>query len=131
MVGSQSLVAYHNSSGGIRAYTSSVTSTYTKLPESNLSFGVPNITATFENSEMIIFAILELSSGMTKVNQVWQEGPMDGDTPGIHSMSGGNGQSMEVVDFLSGQTTASGGGTNSRLRRRNVSASNYIYLSSS
>ena len=126
MLGSQSLVAYQNSSGLIHAYTSPVTSYTTTLPEGDLSFGVSNITATLVNNEMTISARLVLSSGMTTLNQVWQEGPMNGDTPGIHPTTGGNVQSMGVLDLLSGQTT-SGGGTNSRLRRRNVSASNYIY----
>ncbi|KAI6697594.1 hypothetical protein NL676_017713 [Syzygium grande] len=81
MVGSQALVAYQNSSGSMWAYTSSVDSFGTTLSPGSLSFGVTNISAVLEGSEMTIFATLQLSSGMTTVNQVWQVGPMDNGSP--------------------------------------------------
>ncbi|XP_010046008.2 cytochrome b561 and DOMON domain-containing protein At5g35735 [Eucalyptus grandis] len=120
MVGSQALVAYQNSSASLRVYTSSVDSEGTTLPEGNLSFGVSNISAKLEGSEMTIFATLQLSSGTTTVNQVWQVGPLQSGSPGSHALSGANVQSVGTLDLLSGTTVASGGSASSRQRRRNV-----------
>lgn len=120
MVGSQALVAYHNSSGSLSAYTSPVDSLQTSLSPGTLSFGVPNISAVLESSEMTIFATLQLSSGMTTVNQVWQVGPVESGSPASHTRSGANVQSMGTLNFLSGTTVASGGSGSSRQRRRNV-----------
>ncbi|XP_030467814.1 cytochrome b561 and DOMON domain-containing protein At5g35735-like [Syzygium oleosum] len=120
MVGSQALVAYQNSSGSMWAYTSSVDSYQTCLTPGNLSFGVPNISAVLEGSDMTIFATLQLSSGMTTVNQVWQVGPMEGGSPGTHLTSGDNIESVGTLDFLSGIVAGSGGLGSSRQRRRNV-----------
>ncbi|KAI3424623.1 Cytochrome b561 and DOMON domain-containing protein, partial [Psidium guajava] len=120
MVGSQALVAYQNSSGSMWAYTSPVDSLQTTLSPGTLSFGVPNISAVLENDEMTIFATLQLNSGTTTVNQVWQVGPVESGSPGTHSTSGANVQSTGTLDLLSGTTAASGGSGSSRLRRRNV-----------
>jgi hypothetical protein len=114
MVGAQALVAYQNSSSVMRVYTSPVSSYATTLTEGALSFGVSNLSATFENSnEMTIFATLTLGSGMTTVNQVWQEGPLSGDSPSIHNTASTseNMRSVGSVNFLEQQpTTPSTGG---------------------
>ena len=125
MAGSQALVAFQNSSGAIRAFTSSVASTsISTLSESTLSFGVSNLAGSFVNGEMTIFATLTLSSGMTTVNQVWQVGPVSGDNPQSHdtSSSAANMKSVGTLNLVDG-TTTSGGGTSSKLRRQNVSDS--------
>ena len=122
MVGAQSLVAYVNSSAPY-AYTSPVSSYSTTLAPGSLSFSVPKIEAENSNGEMIIYATLELSSSLTTVNQVWQEGPLSGGTPGTHSTTGEHVQSMGTLDLLSGQTSTGGSATSSRVRRRNVSDS--------
>lgn len=123
MLGSQALVAYQNSSGAMHAYTSPVTSYGTTLGEGTLSFAVSGLSATFENSEMTIFATLSLDGMSTTVNQVWQEGPLSGGVPASHdtSSSADNMKSVSTVNFLDAQaTTTSGGTANSRLRKRNV-----------
>lgn len=119
MVGSQALVAYQNSSGVVHAYTSSIDGYNTQMAQSDLSFTVSNLSAEQTSNEITIFATLELPEQKTTVNQVWQDGPMNGNTPGQHSTSGNNVLSMSTVDFLSGATSGTGGG-NSRQRRRNV-----------
>ncbi|KAF9590743.1 hypothetical protein IFM89_038056 [Coptis chinensis] len=122
MVGSQALVAFQTG-GQMNAYTSQVTSTQTVLPRGNLSFPVPTITAEFANNnrEMTIFATLVLPPGGTTVNQVWQQGPMNGNTPQIHLLNGANIRSTGTIDFLSGQSGGGGSAAaNSRLKRRNV-----------
>ncbi|GMY10044.1 Cytochrome b561 and DOMON domain-containing protein [Fagus crenata] len=55
---------------------------------------------------MIIFATLVLPKNLTRVNQVWEEGPVNGDqgSLGMHALSGDNIKSMGTVDFLSKQT---------------------------
>ncbi|XP_050247843.1 cytochrome b561 and DOMON domain-containing protein At4g17280-like [Quercus robur] len=113
MAGSQALVAFQNSSGAMRVFTSSVASTsIATLSESALSFGVSNLNGSFVNGEMTIFATLTLSSGMTTVNQVWQVGPVSGDNPQSHdtSSNAANMRSVGTLNLLNG-TTASGGGT--------------------
>jgi hypothetical protein len=78
---------------------------HTTLAEGSLSFGVSNLSATFENSEMTIFATLTLDSSMTTVNQVWQEGPLSGGSPSSHdtSSSSENMKSTGTLNFLDDQ----------------------------
>ncbi|XP_059662912.1 cytochrome b561 and DOMON domain-containing protein At5g47530-like [Cornus florida] len=122
MIGAQSLVAFHNTSGAVRAYTVPVTSYGTQMAEGNLSFNVPKITAEYVNSEMIIYATLELPSNQTTFNQVWQEGPVSGNTLNVHPMANSNKNSLGSVNFLSDQNTVSptGGAVIPRLKRKNV-----------
>lgn len=123
MIGSQSLIAFRNSSGQIHAYTSPITSYNTQLTEGLLSFRVPRISAEFRNGEMIIFATLELPSGRTNFNQVWQNGQVSGQDLQAHSMTGDNRRSVGTVDFASGQTSGGTGGgisADSRQRRRYI-----------
>ncbi|EEF30780.1 dopamine beta-monooxygenase, putative [Ricinus communis] len=119
MVGSQALVAYQQSDGTMKAYTSPVNGYQTALQEGKLSFDVSDLSATYGNNEMIIFATLDISNiGKTSINQVWQEGPLSGDSPQMHSTSGPNVQSMGTVDLLSGTVGASG--RNDKTKKRNI-----------
>lgn len=128
MVGSQAFIAYQGTDGKVVAYTSPITSYRTHLEEGNLSFPVSHISAIFGNNEMIIFATLELpNKSTTTVNQVWQEGPLSGNTPGAHSFSGPNVRSMATLDFLSGQAVSIQGG-NSRATLKNVSNQNSLFV---
>ncbi|KAI4371640.1 hypothetical protein MLD38_009967 [Melastoma candidum] len=115
MPGVQALVAYQQSNGSMRAYTSPVGGYGTMLQEGNLSFSVLDLSATFNNNEMIIFATVAPPSG--NINQVWQEGPLVGGSPSAHVTTGPNAQSKGTLNLASG--TVSGGG-NSKLRRRNI-----------
>ncbi|XWS75847.1 hypothetical protein CRYUN_Cryun01aG0127100 [Craigia yunnanensis] len=119
MMGSQALVAFVNSSGVAHAFTTSINTMNPSMQESNLSFEVPSLSATFENNEMTIFAVLRISENLLSTSQVWQEGPVSNDQPRIHPTSGQNLLSTGSVNFLTGQSggSASGG---SRTRRRNV-----------
>ncbi|XAR68164.1 hypothetical protein NMG60_11003200 [Bertholletia excelsa] len=119
MIGAQSLVALHNSSGVPHAYTSAVTSYQTTLQESTLSFTVPTLTAEYVSGEMIIYATLELPSGQTSFQQVWQAGPVSNGQPGRHPTTGANMQSVATIDFSTGSTTATGGG-GSQQRKKNI-----------
>jgi len=119
MAGSQALVAYQQNDGTMKAYTSPISSYQTSLQEGKLSFDVSDLSATLANNELIMFATLELSNTSTTVNQVWQDGPLSGNAPQIHSTSGSNVQSMGTLNLLSGESSSTGG--NGKIRKRNVS----------
>ncbi|KAH7572644.1 hypothetical protein JRO89_XS04G0285100 [Xanthoceras sorbifolium] len=120
MVGSQALIAHRQSDGSMKAYTSPITSYQTQLKEGDLSFDVSDLTATYANNEMIIYATLGLGrNSSTTLNQVWQEGALSGNTPQVHSVTGPNVQSMGTLNLVSGQTGTTGGG-NSRIKKRNI-----------
>ncbi|CAF1857563.1 unnamed protein product [Brassica oleracea var. botrytis] len=120
MLGTQALVAFTNSSGQFQAYTSSVDDLNTQLPPGSLSFGVSLVSATLVNGEATIFATLELPANLVMTNQVWQEGPVANGVPQIHQRTGDNIRSIGRIDFRTGQSSASGGGSGNRLRRRNT-----------
>ncbi|KAL5548456.1 hypothetical protein UlMin_003687 [Ulmus minor] len=109
MVGSQALIAAQQQDGTVLAYTSQITSYNTQLQNDNLSFVVYDISASYDNNNMIIFASIQLPSNTTVVNHVWQEGSMAGNVPGIHSLSGDNVRSFGKIDFLSGRVEAGKG----------------------
>ncbi|KAE9457863.1 hypothetical protein C3L33_10229, partial [Rhododendron williamsianum] len=111
MVGSQSLVAYHNSSNSVIAHTSAITAYNTDLSASSLSFEVPSISAEYVGNVMVIYATLVLPSGQTGFNQVWQSGPVSGGTPTVHPTTGDNMASYGTVDFVTGQSTGMSWGT--------------------
>lgn len=119
MVGSQTVVAFQKSDGTMDAYATPVDSLSPTMQPGDLSFPVSNIAAEYTNGEMIIFATVTLPENKTTITQVWQEGPLNGDSPGIHPTSGPNVQSFGSLDFLSGQATTTGGG-NSKVQRKNV-----------
>ncbi|CAM8953026.1 unnamed protein product [Rhodiola kirilowii] len=122
MVGSQSLVAHHNSSGSVEAFTSPILSYGTSLAKGDLSFAVSGLRASYSGTEMTIFATIDLPGSTSQVNQVWQVGPMSGSSFGSHSFSGDNIKSMSTIDFQSGQSTGGSGssGIASRIRKRNI-----------
>ncbi|KAF8043015.1 hypothetical protein BT93_A1376 [Corymbia citriodora subsp. variegata] len=109
MIGSQALVAYQsNSNGSMRVYTSPVDSFATTLPEGRLKYWVSRLSATFEKeSEMTIFAVVQLTSNMTTINQVWQEGPLNGkgDGPSAHATSGDHVKSFGSLNLVTGVTS--------------------------
>ncbi|CDP18260.1 unnamed protein product [Coffea canephora] len=121
MSGAQCLVGFRNSTGNFHVYTSPVAGYSTQLAEGTLSFGVPKSSGEFinNNTEMIIFATLQLPAGRTSFNQVWQSGPVSGNTPQAHS-GGDNLKSSGNVDFATGQVSGDGGAAGSQQRKRNV-----------
>lgn len=118
MVGAQALVAYQKSDGSMRVYTSPVTDYKTTLQEGDLKFPVSDLSATFANNEIIIFANLKIQN-TSSLNQVWQNGPVASDNPGGHAISGPNIQSSGSLNLLSGEPGASRGG-NSKTKQRNI-----------
>ncbi|XP_047320789.1 cytochrome b561 and DOMON domain-containing protein At5g47530-like [Impatiens glandulifera] len=119
MIGAQTLVAFQSSGGAMQAYTSSITSYGTSLSRGSLSFKVLNISAELVNNEMIIYAKIELPAGRSSFNQVWQMGPLSGDSPGKHLTNGANIRSTGTVDFVGGTVQSTGGGGD-RGKNKNV-----------
>ncbi|KAK8575488.1 hypothetical protein V6N13_033273 [Hibiscus sabdariffa] len=115
MVGSQALVAYRMNDGSMRAYTSPIAQYRTQLREGELSFDVSDLSATYENNEIIIFATLEVSRNGTTLNHVWQEGAISGNVPQMHGTSAANMQSMGTLNLISGEGGTIGEGS---LRQR-------------
>lgn len=122
MIGSQTIVAFQQSDGMMKVYTSPLTSYQTQLDEGELSFPVSDLSATYSNNEAIIFATLQLQNISTTLNQVWQDGPLSGNTPGMHATTGNNIQSMGTLNLLSrlSGNTGGGAGGNSQLRKKNI-----------
>ncbi|CAN1347940.1 Cytochrome b561 and DOMON domain-containing protein At5g35735 [Linum perenne] len=128
MVGSQALIAYQLPNGSMNVYTSSIDSMGPSMTPGSLSFRVSNLRAEHSSGETSIFATLHLGSNLLSTNQVWQEGPLVSGAPSIHPTTGDNVRSIGTINFQSGATTAGGGGSNSRLRKRNVSVRNSPFL---
>ncbi|XP_010541493.1 PREDICTED: cytochrome b561 and DOMON domain-containing protein At4g17280-like [Tarenaya hassleriana] len=102
MVGSQAIVAYPKNDGSVRAYTSPIGSYSTTLREGGLSFNVSGVSASYKNSEMVVFANLEISKIVGSdgsINTVWQDGPLSssGNTPLSHPTTGEHVQSMSSL----------------------------------
>ncbi|KAI3718618.1 hypothetical protein L6452_19497 [Arctium lappa] len=122
MAGSQALVAFQQSDGSMRAYTSPITGYTTQLAEGDLSFPVSDLSATYSNNEIVIFATLGLQNWSSTMNQVWQEGQLSGNVPSVHATSGDNVRSMGTLNVLSGQSGSAGGaaGSSSKTKKRNI-----------
>ncbi|XP_058723717.1 cytochrome b561 and DOMON domain-containing protein At5g47530-like [Vicia villosa] len=119
MTGAQALVAIPQSSGAPKAYTSSIAGYGTQLTESAISYNHSKLSATHANGEVAIFATITLSSGVTSLVHLWQDGPVSGGSPQSHATSGANVLSKEKLDLLSGVSQAGSGG-GSLSRRRNT-----------
>ncbi|KAF5728855.1 cytochrome b and DOMON domain-containing protein [Tripterygium wilfordii] len=118
MLGAQALVAYQKLDGTMTAYPAPVDTYQTTLQEGKLSFQVSELSATFANNEIIIYATLVLPGNTTTVNQVWQNGPLSPiGAPARHSVTGDNIQSSGTLNLLSGEETSGG---NSKEKKKNI-----------
>ncbi|XP_021895208.1 cytochrome b561 and DOMON domain-containing protein At5g47530 [Carica papaya] len=118
MLGSQALVAFQKTDGSMTAYGSPIDSYQTTLKNGSLSFGVSDLSATFENNEITIFATLSLDGKTETLNQVWQDGLLQGDAPQMHDTNGDNVKSMSTLNLVSGESGTVGG--NSKIKKRNI-----------
>lgn len=105
MAGAQALVAFVNSTGSFRAYTSPIADYNTRLQEGRLSFQVSSIAAEFTNNQiMTIYATIQLPQGSTSFNQVWQYGDLSGTaTPQIHPTTRDHLSSVGTIDFATAE----------------------------
>ncbi|KAE8730568.1 Cytochrome b561 and DOMON domain-containing protein [Hibiscus syriacus] len=125
MAGSQSLVAYKNSStGAAQVHTYDVASYASVLPK-DLSFEVLDKTAeSRSDGSLAILAKIKVPANLAasgKINQVWQVGPGVG-AGGIlekHDFFVANLQAKGTLDLKSGQSTTGTGG-NDKLKKKNI-----------
>lgn len=119
MIGAQSLIAFHDSTGAMTVDAVPISSYTPTVKDGTLSFKVYSKEAEFSNNMMTIYASVALPSNKTQVNQLWQAGTQfSGGVPSGHATSGDNILSFGTLDFLSG--LSSGGGDNSRQHRKNT-----------
>lgn len=125
MAGSQSLVAYKNSTTGtVQVHTYDVSS-YRSIVPKDLSFEVWDKTAeSSSNGSLALFAKIKVPADLAasgEINQVWQVGPSvgTGGALGAHVFTSANLQSKGTLDLKSGQSSTSGG--DGRLKKKNVS----------
>ncbi|PQM41720.1 cytochrome b561 and DOMON domain-containing protein [Prunus yedoensis var. nudiflora] len=116
MVGSQAIVAFKRTDGAISVYSSPIKSYGTRLEQGNLSFPLFDVSAVYKNNQIVIFATIGLPNNVSIVNHVWQQGPLSGNTPQMHSVSGPNVQSFGTLDFLSGKVETVRRGTSTVFR---------------
>ncbi|KAJ6834443.1 cytochrome b561 and DOMON domain-containing protein-like [Iris pallida] len=118
MVGSEVLLAFPGSDGGLAVYTTKIGSYTPNIRNETLSFPVTARSAQYSGGAMTIYATLLLPANATRMSHVWQAGSVAGGIPVTHPQSGDNLLSKGSIDFLSGESTVASGG--SRLRRKNT-----------
>lgn len=123
MVGSQALIAFKDSTGGMTVKTYNITS-YAPLKESKVWFDVKESKAEVSGGLFRLFATVVLpESAKTTVNHVWQVGSsVTNGVPDKHAFAAANLNSKGTLDLLNGQSNNEGGGTvDSRTKKKNVS----------
>ncbi|MED6118583.1 hypothetical protein PIB30_004188 [Stylosanthes scabra] len=118
MSGAQALVAT-TSSGTTKAYTSPIASPNTQLQQGNISYPTTGLTATYQGSEVTIYATVTLPKGTTSIVHLWQDGAMSGSAPQIHAQNAANLESKEKLDLVSGSSQGGSSG-GSLIHRRNI-----------
>ncbi|KAI9177313.1 hypothetical protein LWI28_013586 [Acer negundo] len=102
MIGSQAIVAFSRIDGSMNVYPTPINSYNPSMQPGSLTIPVSNISATYGNNQMTIFAVLGPLLNGTTFNLVWQEGStVSNGIPQMHSTSGPNIESSETLDFLS------------------------------
>ncbi|KAL5794261.1 hypothetical protein ACOSP7_002855 [Xanthoceras sorbifolium] len=102
MIGSQAIVAFRHLNGSMNVYPTPINSYNPSMSPGALTIPISNISATYANKEMTIFAFLGPLVNGTTFNHVWQAGStVSNSIPQIHSTSGPNVESLETLDFLS------------------------------
>ena len=125
MAGSQSLVAYKNSTTGVAVVQTYDVSSYKSIVPKDLSFEVWDKTAESRtDGSLAIFAKIKVPADLAAsgtINQVWQVGPGVG-ADGIlekHDFATANLQSKGTLDLKNGQSSSSSGG-DTRVKKKNV-----------
>ncbi|XP_059428425.1 cytochrome b561 and DOMON domain-containing protein At3g25290-like [Corylus avellana] len=117
MKGSQALVAFQ-SDGAMTVKTYNI-SAIGPITESKLSFEVWDLSAEQSDGVMRIFAKVKVPENAVTVNQVWQVGSsVTSGVPDSHAMQAANLNSKSTLNFNSGQTETTGGG--SRTKKKNI-----------
>ncbi|XWS76016.1 hypothetical protein CRYUN_Cryun01aG0141500 [Craigia yunnanensis] len=125
MAGSQSLIAYKNSTTGVAVVHTYDVSSYSSIVRKDLSFEVWNKTAESRSGgSLAIFAKIKVPADLAAsgtINQVWQVGPGVG-SDGIlerHDFAAANLQSKGTLDLKTGQSSGSSGG-DTTVKKKNI-----------
>ncbi|XAR65742.1 hypothetical protein NMG60_11009952 [Bertholletia excelsa] len=117
MVGTQAIVAYKKPNGKLAVHTSPIDSYRPNLEKGDLSFPVIDLSATLVGNDIVAYAALELPENSSIINHVWQEGPVSGDSLGMHDLSRTHLESMGVLDLVTGQSLPYPKGKKNRLKQ--------------
>uniref|UniRef100_A0A0E0KA01 AIR12 DOMON domain-containing protein n=1 Tax=Oryza punctata TaxID=4537 RepID=A0A0E0KA01_ORYPU len=112
MVGSGVFIASQDGTGAVAVLTTVLESTSPSLTNGSLGFDVPVPPYGGGGGAYTIYVTVALPIYSTAQNTVWQAGPGSTGAIAPHPTSGQNLQSMQRLDFLSGQST---GASNSRM----------------
>ncbi|XP_021273870.1 cytochrome b561 and DOMON domain-containing protein At3g25290-like [Herrania umbratica] len=125
MAGSQSLVAYKNSTTGVPVVHTFDVSTYASIVPKDLSFEVWDKSAeSGTDGSLTIFAKIKVPADLAAqgtVNQVWQVGPGVGEDGKLekHDFATANLKSKATLDLKNGQSS-SGSGGDTRVKKKNI-----------
>ncbi|XP_040377494.1 cytochrome b561 and DOMON domain-containing protein At5g48750-like [Oryza brachyantha] len=112
MVGSGVFIASQDGAGAVAALTTVLESYSPSLTNGSLGFDVPvPPAAEYVGGAYTIYATVALPMNSTVQSMVWQAGPGSTGAIGGHATSGQNVQSMQSLDFLSGETIGASNST--------------------
>ncbi|RZS03366.1 hypothetical protein BHM03_00033551 [Ensete ventricosum] len=118
MIGSQALIAFHQSDGAMVVQTYNITG-YGSISKGPIDFETWDLAAESSGGVTRIYGKMKLAAGTTVVKQVWQVGSaVVNGVPQKHDLQPDNLQSKGTVDLIKGEVSLSGGTTT---RKRNVS----------
>ncbi|RWW28799.1 hypothetical protein GW17_00006697 [Ensete ventricosum] len=117
MIGSQALIAFHQSDGAMGVQTYNITG-YGSISKGPIDFETWDLAAESSGGVTRIYGKMKLAAGTTVVKQVWQVGSaVVNGVPQKHDLQPDNLQSKGTVDLIKGEVSLSGGTTT---RKRNV-----------
>ncbi|CAH2080512.1 unnamed protein product [Thlaspi arvense] len=83
-------------------FTSPINSYQAKMEQGTLGFPVTELSAIFVDDQIIIFATMELPTSSYTLYHVCQDGPVSGDSLGLHEICGSHLQSMGTLNLTLG-----------------------------
>ncbi|XVF21302.1 hypothetical protein REPUB_Repub12eG0079200 [Reevesia pubescens] len=125
MAGSQSLLAYKNSTTGVAELRTYDISSYSSIVPKDLSFEVWDKKAeSRSDGNLAIFAKIKVPADLAAkgtINQVWQVGPGVGEDGVLvkHDFAAANLQSKGTLNLKNGQSSTTSGG-DTRLKKKNI-----------
>lgn len=119
----QALVAYPQSCGAPKICTSPIQGCDNSLEGGNLSCYISDLTASYQNNEMIIFATWTLPTNMTTINLVWKVDIIQSTTLQSSYYGSGYFNFKGTLNLFSGQSASSGSNS---ISKRNVSVFNLL-----
>ncbi|XAR48669.1 hypothetical protein NMG60_11031560 [Bertholletia excelsa] len=111
------LIAYRRPGATMALFTSPINSYQAKMEQGTLGFPVTELSAIFVDDQIIIFATMELPTSSSTLYHVCQDGPVSGDSLGLHEICGSHLQSMGTLNLTSGQAVASHSGKSKAILR--------------